>query len=131
MAAYDGGADPQGAYFSRSTDGGGTFEPAVQLHPGAAVSDAPALTVLDGKVIAAWHAKTGGERRVYISVSRDRGKSFSAPAEMPAPAGTGIYPVMANRAGGIQVAWQQGDTIVTQYVAATDPLLGARVAASW
>ncbi len=126
-AAFDGGANPQGAYFSRSTNGGESFEPAVQLHPGAAVSDAPVVSVLDGQVVVAWHAKTGGERRIHVSVSLDRGRTFSAPAEIPAPAGTGIYPVVANRAGGIQIAWQQGDAIVTQLLSASDPLLGARV----
>lgn len=117
-AAYDGGADPQGAYFSRSTDGGNTFEPAVLLHPGAIVSDAPAIAVLDGKIVAAWHAKTGGGRRINISVSQDHGATFSAPVEIPSPPGSGIHPVMASRDGGIQIAWQQGDTIVTRHIGA-------------
>jgi hypothetical protein len=129
VAAYDGGATPQGAWFSRSTDGGRTFEPALLLHPGAAVSDAPVLAVLDGKVVAAWHAKTDGERRIWLSVSQDRGRTFAPPVEVPAPPGTGIYPVIAVRAGGIQLAWQQGDAIVTRHIGADDPLLGARGAA--
>lgn len=129
-AAFDGGATPQGAYLSRSTDGGKSFAPAVLLHPGAAVSDAPVVAVLAGKVVAAWHAKAGGERRIYVSVSRDRGATFSAPAEMPAPAGAGIYPVLALRGGGLQVAWQQGDAIMTRYLAGNDPLLTARAVAA-
>ena len=94
------------------------------------MSDAPVIAVLGGKVVVAWHAKTGGERRIYVSVSQDHGSTFSAPAEVPAPAGAGVCPVIANRAGGIQIAWQQGDIVVTQYLTATDPLLGARVAAA-
>jgi hypothetical protein len=129
-ASYNGGADPQAAYFSRSADGGRSFEPAVQLHPGAAVSDAPALAVLDGRVVAAWHAKTSGERRIWLSVSQDRGKTFSAPAEVPAPPGTGIHPVIAVHAGGVQLAWQQGDAVVTRHIAAGDPLLGTRATAA-
>jgi hypothetical protein len=129
-AAYNGGASPQGAYFSRSTDGGRSFEPAVQLHPGAAVSDAPVIATLDGRVVVAWHAKAGGDRRVYLSVSHDRGRTFSAPAEIPAPPGSGITPVIGARAGGIQLAWQQGDAIVTRHLGANDPLLGAKVAAT-
>lgn len=130
-ASYNGGADPQAAWFSRSANGGRSFEPAVQLHPGAAVSDAPAIAVLDGKVIAAWHAKTSGaERRIFIAVSSDRGRSFSTPSEVPAPAGTGIFPVMAVRAGGIQLAWQQADAIVTRHVAAGDALLAERAVAA-
>ena len=122
-ASYDGGATPQAAYVSRSGDGGKSFAPAVQLHPGAAVSDAPVLAALDGKIVAAWHAKTEGDRRVWLAVSRDDGRTFSAPVEIPAPAGTGIFPVLATRDGGIQIAWQQADTVMTRFVAANDPLI--------
>lgn len=129
-ASFNGGADPQGAYLSRSTDGGQSFEPAVPLHPGAAVSDAPVVAVLDGMLVAAWHAKTGGDRRIYMGVSRDGGKTFAVPVELPAPPGTGTHPVVAKRAGGVQLAWQQGDTVVTRFISAGDPLLAARVAAN-
>lgn len=118
-AAYDGGADPQGAALSRSLDGGKTFEPAVALQPGAAVSDAPVLAMIDGKLVAVWHTKLAGERRVFLGLSRDQGKSFSAPVEL----GAGMYPVVASRAGGLQLAWQQGDTIVTRFIAGNDALL--------
>lgn len=117
-AAFNGGAPAQGAWFSRSTDGGRSFAAAIPLHPAAAVSDAPVLAVVDGAVVAAWHAKTtGAERRVWMSVSRDRGAGFGAPVEIPAPAGTGIYPVIAARAGGVQLAWQHADRVVTRFVA--------------
>jgi hypothetical protein len=124
-ASFDGGANPQGAAISRSTDGGKSFGEAMPLHPGAAISDAPVLAISGELLVAAWHAKTGAERRIHVSVSRDRGASFGTPAELPAPAGTGIYPVLAPRGNGVQVAWQQGDRIVTRHLAADDPLLGA------
>lgn len=119
-AAFDGGAQPQGASLSRSLDGGRSFEPAVALHPGAGVSDAPVVAVLAGKVVAAWHAKLeGGERHVFLATSVDRGKSFARPVDL----GAGMYPVLAVRAGGLQLAWQQGDAILSRFVAARDPLL--------
>jgi hypothetical protein len=113
------GADPQGAALSRSVDGGKTFEPAVALQPGAAVSDAPVLAMHEGKLVAVWHTKLAGERRVFLGLSRDQGKTFSAPVEL----GAGMYPVVANRGGGLQLAWQQGDSIVTRYIAGNDALL--------
>ncbi len=119
-AAFNGGAAAQGAWFSRSTDGGRSFDAAIPLHAAAAVSDAPVLAIVDGALVAAWHAKTGDERRIWMSVSRDRGASFSAPLEIPAPAGTGIYPVVAAHGGGVHVAWQQADAIVTRHVALTE-----------
>ncbi|QOJ31039.1 MAG: exo-alpha-sialidase [Gammaproteobacteria bacterium] len=118
-AAYDGGANPQGAALSRSVDGGKTFEAAVPLQPGPAVSDAPVLALQEGRLVAVWHTKLAGERRVFLGVSRDHGKSFTAPVEL----GAGMYPVVANRAGGLQLAWQQGDSIVTRFIAGSDPLL--------
>ncbi|MCC7259083.1 MAG: exo-alpha-sialidase [Gammaproteobacteria bacterium] len=124
-AAFDGGASPQGAAWSRSSDGGRSFEPARPLHATATVSDAPVLALAGEALVAAWHAKAGGaERRVFVAVSRDRGRSFSAPVEVPAPAGNGTYPVLTARAGGVQLAWQQADAILTRYLAADDPLFG-------
>jgi hypothetical protein len=123
VASFDGGAASPGAAVSRSVDGGRTFAPSVPLHPGADVSDAPALAMLGRRLVAAWHAKAGGERRVFLAVSRDRGRSFSAPAELPAPTGPASYPVIATRDGGVQLAWQQGDAIVTHYIDGADPLL--------
>jgi hypothetical protein len=128
MTAFNGGADPQGAYFSRSTDGGKSFQPAMLLHPGAAISDAPAVTLLDDRIVVAWHAKVGSERRVYTSVSLDHGATFSAPAQVPAPAGSGTHPVIATRAGGIQIVWQLGDAVVTRHLAAAELQAGGRVA---
>ena len=122
-AAFAGGAEPAGVRVSRADRRGRRFRGATELHPGASVSDAPALATVGGRVVAAWHAKAGGERRVFIAASRDGGRRFGAPAEVPAPAGAGSYPALAARAGGVQLAWQQGDAIVTRFVPATDPLL--------
>jgi hypothetical protein len=124
-AAFDGGSPTPGAYVSRSTDGGRTFGNAVALHPGAAVADAPVLAVLRRKVVAAWHAKadSSSDRRVYLAVSRDRGRTFSPPAAVPASTGPAGYPAVARRRDGLQLAWQQGDTIVTRFLSSTDALL--------
>lgn len=122
-ASFNGGADPQGAYFSRSSDGGKTFSPAVPLHPGAAVSDAPVIVLLDGRIVVAWQAKTDAGRNIYLAVSRDGGATFSPPAELPASPGVSVAPVLAVRAGGVQIAWQQDDAIMTRYLPGDDPLL--------
>ncbi len=124
-AAFDGGATPPGARVSRSLDGGRSFQPALPLHPAAAVSDAPVLAVSNGVLIAAWHAKAGdGPRQVYVSRSLDRGGAFSPPARVTAGDDSGGYPVLAVRGQGVQLAWQQGDTIVSRHLAVDDPLFG-------
>ncbi|MFQ5635994.1 MAG: sialidase family protein [Gammaproteobacteria bacterium] len=108
-AAFTGGEDPAGLYFSRSRDGGAHFAGARQVHPAAPYSDAPALSV-DGTGIVrlVWHAKVGGPRRLFTSVSLDSGETLSGPAELPTPAGTSAYPATAVGADGtVYVAWQQ------------------------
>ena len=112
-AWYTAGQEPAGVYFARSTDAGKTYSESRLLHPDALVSDAPSIAVTDdGEVFVAWHAKTGGPRRVYVSASADGGESFSAPQEVPAPEGTSAYPEIAAGAGGeVYLAWLHDDAV--------------------
>ncbi len=108
-AAYTGGEEPAGVYFSRSTDGGRTFDGATQVHPQAAYSDAPQLAVSsDGVVWVVWLAKTGGPRRLFMAWSMDEGRTLSEPHELETPEGSSAYPALAaDPAGSVYVAWQQ------------------------
>lgn len=108
-AAFTGGADPAGLYFTRSIDGGRSFTGERQVHPAAPYSDAPALTVDPaGAVRLVWHAKVDGPRRLFTSVSIDAGKTLSAPVELATPDGTSAYPTTDVAADGtVFVAWQQ------------------------
>jgi photosystem II stability/assembly factor-like uncharacterized protein len=118
-AAYTAGEEPSGIYFSRSSDGGKTFTGRLQIHPEAAVADAPQLAVsANGGVQLAWHAKTDGPRRLFVSVSEDAGQTFSPPEELPTPPGSSAYPATAVASDGRSlVVWQQeGEEI---YIAAT------------
>ncbi|MEZ5500160.1 MAG: sialidase family protein [Steroidobacteraceae bacterium] len=120
-AYYTGGENPQGAYFVSSTDGGDHWSQPKLLHEGAMLSDAPVLSLSDGKLFAFWHAKvTDGPRRVFASMSDDEGLSFSAPVELPLPDGAAQLPVVAARGdGGVQLAWQQDATVRTMRWPAT------------
>lgn len=116
-AVFNGAIDPGGVLFSRSTDGGRTFDEPTRLHPDAAVADAPALAVSDRGVYAFWHAKAGGERRVFMRASTDHGATLSAVTELPAPAGSGGGPAAAAAPdGGAVVVWQQGEQILADKV---------------
>ena len=108
-AAYTGGEDPPGLYFTVSSDGGKTFDGKQQVHQEAAVADAPALTVgPQGDVRLVWHAKTDEGFRLFTSVSVDRGATLSAPAEIPAPPGKARNPATAVGAdGAVYLAWEQ------------------------
>jgi len=106
---YTGGENPAGLYFTVSNDGGKTFAGKRQVHPAAAYSDAPALTVdVMGDIRLVWHAKLNGPRRLFTSVSIDGGESISKPVEIVTPAGKSAYPETAVAADGtVYVTWQQ------------------------
>jgi len=108
-AAFTGGEDPAGVYFSRSIDGGRNFTGGQQVHPAAPYSDAPALTVdRDGMIRLVWQAKIDGPRRLFTSVSIDAGKTLSEPVELTTPDGTSAFPATDVAADGtVYVAWQQ------------------------
>jgi len=108
-AVYAGGESAPGVYFSRSTDGGAIFGEGLAVHPDAAYSDAPELTVAaNGNIQLVWQSKAGGVRRLFASASGDRGQSFTPPRELATPTGSSAYPVTdIGPDGAVYVAWQQ------------------------
>ena len=113
-AVFNGAAQPTGVLYTRSTDGGKTFEQPLTLHPEAAVSDAPAVAAQGKNTFVFWHAKlAGGERRVYGRTSTDGGAHFGAVFPVGAAAGASSLPsasMLPN--GNAVVAWQQGEQVV-------------------
>jgi hypothetical protein len=108
-AAFTGGEDPAGLYFTVSSDGGVTFHGKQLVHPAAAISDAPALTVdAMGNVRLVWHAKVDGPRRLYTTVSVDNGASLATPVEVATPPGKSGLPATAVAGDGtVYVTWEQ------------------------
>lgn len=127
-AAYHGGETPAGIYAAVSKDGGATFAPEFSIHPNAAVSDAPALVLAGGvQPVIAWHAKTTGVRRVFWrSLARGAG-AMGAINELPSPEGSAQAPALAARPDGrVQLAWQQGEQILTTIIDPRGVLRAAR-----
>jgi hypothetical protein len=117
-ASFNGAEEPAGLYTTVSRDGGGRFPAPQPLHPEAAVSDAPSLALAGGGAVAAWHAKVGDVRRVYLrTLGHD--SALGPVFELPAPEGTAQSPTLVTDGTGVRVVWQQGDQIYTAAVAAT------------
>lgn len=111
-AAFNGGAQPAGVWFSASHDGGRSFGGAQPLHPEAAVADAPVLAVgAKGTLHAVWHAKVGETRRLYTRSSGDHGRNWGPISELPTPAGPSAFPALARSAEASYLVWQQGEQV--------------------
>ena len=107
--SYTAGQNPAGVYMNVSQDGGRSFAPGVQVHPGAGYSDAPDVTTTaDGTTRIVWQSKVDGKRRLFLRESRD-GKNFDEPSELATPAGASAYPASAVAPDGtLYLVWQQG-----------------------
>ncbi len=117
-AAYHGGENPAGVYAAVSANGGASFAAEFAIHPDATVSDAPALVLAGGaQPIIAWHAKTTAVRRVFWRSLARGGGSMGAINELAAPQGSAQAPALAARPDGrVQLAWQQGEQILTTII---------------
>ncbi|MGA0073317.1 MAG: sialidase family protein [Steroidobacteraceae bacterium] len=116
---HNGAETPPGLLYSRSIDGGRSFEPAIRIHPDAAVSDSPSLAASAGTLYAFWHAKADGVRRIFSRRSIDDGASWGPVVELEAPEGTGSYPEAAALPDGrAVVVWQQGEQVFAALVGA-------------
>ena len=112
-AVFNGGETPAGVYFSTSENGGATFGPAQNVHPDAAVADAPAIALAGKGAVLAWHAKTAGVRRLYWRRVAANG-ALGPIGELPLAEGAAQNPALATRNDGrTQIVWQQKDRIFT------------------
>lgn len=90
-------------------DGGRTFTTArIVDRPGHDVGGgfASAAVDRDHNVYVAWSDDSDGTYQIYLSASRDHGRSWSAPLRVSSPRGVNVYPtVVAGDAGRVAVAW--------------------------
>jgi hypothetical protein len=112
-ASHNGGEVTPGVIFSVSNDRGDSFKPRGIVHPGAAVSDAPAIAINESNVLLAWHAKVGNApRRVFYRFYNLDGDPVGEVTELESSPGLSQYPIIAVRPDGrFQLLWQQADRI--------------------
>lgn len=111
-AAWYSEADrPAGVWFTSSDDGGRSFAAGYPLHPSAEMSDAPVVARSGDRIQVAWHAKLGGVKRVYGSVSTDGGRTFAPPQALSPEGEAAGNPAIAADTSVAVVAWQQGGAV--------------------
>ncbi len=116
VAYYSAGEKPPGVYLTVSEDSGKTFAKPQALHPEAKVADHPGVTVgPDGVIYVFWDAKVGEERRTYVRLSTDHGKTFGPTSEYGAASGSATYPSMVvGKNDALYLAWQQDNRVMFQ-----------------
>src|SRR5574337_981427 len=115
-------------YYSRSTDGGATFNGGTTSTPGTAVnlsfnsgaSNFPKITVSSSNVYVVWQDKTvDSSGDIYFSASNDNGVTFNggtssspgSPVNISQSTGvTSTTPVVAASGTVVHVAWQETGT---------------------
>jgi hypothetical protein len=113
----DGRSGDVGVYMRKSTDGGTTFGPDVQVAPSVCPCCRPTLAFGEnGAVHVAWrHVFEGNVRDIVIATSLDGGQTFGEPVRV-AEDGWVIHgcpdvgPVMAQQGSRLNVAWYTKDS---------------------
>ena len=92
------------------------FLPPQKIHPEAAISDSPAMASIGDTLLAAWHAKVDGPRRIFIASLWMEEKLFTRAGASHGEASVG-YPALATTPDGrFVLAWQENEVIQVMYL---------------
>ena len=114
---HNGAEDPPGLLYARAAQRDMRFLPPQKIHPEAAISDSPAMASIGDTLLAAWHAKVDGPRRIFYRFSLDGGESF-LPVQMLATGESSVgYPALATTPDGrFVLAWQENEVIQVMHL---------------
>ena len=114
---HNGAEDPPGLLYARAAQHDMSFLPPQKLHPEAAISDSPAMASIGDTLLAAWHAKVDGPRRIFYRFSLDGGENFLPVQALPTGEASVGYPALATTPGGrFVLAWQENEIIQVMYL---------------
>ena len=99
-----------GILFTKSTDGGMTFSPPVDIGRNIGSAGSPQFAVSGNDVYAVWQAKTTGKYQIIFAKSTDGGATFSSPANLSNVTGDSSYPKIASSGNNIYVTWSYTTT---------------------
>ena len=114
---HNGAEDPPGLLYARAAQRDLSFLPPQKIHPEAAVSDSPAMAGIGATLLAAWHAKVDGPRRIFYRFSLDGGENFLPLQALPTGEASVGYPAVATTLEGrFVLAWQENEVIQVMYL---------------
>jgi hypothetical protein len=92
-------------YFARSTDGGDTFQTAVNLSSNSGSSILPHMAVLGNTVVVVWRDSTPGNTEIFYSASDDSGVTFGNPANISNTSANSETPSLAVTSSKAYFVW--------------------------
>ncbi|MDE1829233.1 MAG: PEFG-CTERM sorting domain-containing protein, partial [Thaumarchaeota archaeon] len=92
-------------YFAKSTNGGQTFAPSLDISNSPGASGWPQIAVDGGNVYVSWVDNTPGKFDIYIAKSTDDGNSFEAPVDVNENSLGSWYNQMAVSSNTVYLAW--------------------------
>ena len=114
---HNGAEDPPGLLYARAAQRDMSFLTPQKIHPEAAVSDSPAMASIGDTLLAAWHAKVDGPRRIFYRFSLDGGENFLPLQALPTGEASVGYPAVATTPDGrFVLAWQENGVIQVMYL---------------
>lgn len=115
---HNGAEQPPGLLYTHSSNDQSVFAPPLKIHPEAAVSDSPALASDGDTLLAVWHAKVDGPRRIFYRFSLDGGEHFLPVQKLDTGEASVGYPAVAVAPDGrFFLAWQADEVIQVMPVA--------------
>lgn len=109
---HNGAEEPPGLLYSQAENMADAFSAPQKIHPDAAISDSPAMATIGETLLAVWHGKAGGPRRIFYRFSLDGGEHFLPVQELPTgDANVGYPAVAATPDGQFAVVWQADEVI--------------------
>ena len=114
---HNGAEDPPGLLYAHAAQRDMRFFPPQKIHPEAAVSDSPAMASIGNTLLAAWHAKVDGPRRIFYRFSLDGGETFLPVRVLPTGEASVGYPALATTPDGrFVLAWQENEVIQVMHL---------------
>jgi hypothetical protein len=93
-------------FFTRSTDGGSSFEPPINLSDNAGESFFPKITSTGNNVSIVWQDNTLGNVDVFLTRSIDNGANFSEPLRITNNNGTSEFPFITADLKDLYIVWE-------------------------
>jgi hypothetical protein len=117
------GNDGSNIFFAHSSDGGITFNKAIQINAGSAQSSNPSISAYGNNVYIVWNqANEAGGNEIYFSRSINNGINFEEPKNLLASSTEPMHPRVTSSQNETFVVWNQATGIQPNEVLFTQSL---------